>query len=72
MYKLSISFIHKKFKHIYKSGEPGLNRRPSPWQGDVLPLNYRRNVSLRLAVNSCSSANEYNLSFFKLKIKSLG
>src|SRR3989339_626943 len=24
------------------SGRPGLNRRPSPWQGDVLPLNYCR------------------------------
>ena len=24
------------------SGGPDLNRRPSPWQGDILPLNYRR------------------------------
>jgi hypothetical protein len=24
------------------SGGPDLNRRPSPWQGDILPLNYHR------------------------------
>ena len=25
-----------------ESGGADLNRRPSPWQGDILPLNYRR------------------------------
>ena len=24
------------------SGGPDLNRRPSPWEGDILPLNYHR------------------------------
>lgn len=24
------------------SGEPDSNRRPSPWEGDILPLNYHR------------------------------
>ena len=27
------------------SGEPDLNWRPLPWQGSVLPLNYRREHS---------------------------
>jgi hypothetical protein len=26
------------------SGGPGSNRRPSPWKGDILPLNYRRKL----------------------------
>jgi hypothetical protein len=25
------------------SGKPDSNRRPSPWQGDALPLSYSRN-----------------------------
>lgn len=29
------------------SGEPDLNWRPLPWQGSVLPLNYRRERSER-------------------------
>ena len=27
---------------IFLSGRPDSNRRPSPWQGDILPLNYCR------------------------------
>ena len=30
---------------IFQSGRPGLNRRPSRWQRDVLPLNYSRIAS---------------------------
>jgi hypothetical protein len=29
------------------SGGRDLNPRPSPWKGDVLPLNYRRNQFIR-------------------------
>lgn len=30
--------------HRQKSGEPDSNRRPSAWEADVLPLNYRRKI----------------------------
>ena len=27
------------------SGGPDLNRRPFPWEGNILPLNYRRKIN---------------------------
>ncbi len=38
---------------ILMSGGPDSNRRPSPWQGDILPLNYHRRV-LRIGVEPIS------------------
>gem|GEM_PF-5434584 len=34
------------------SDGPDLNRRPSPWQGDVLPLNYRRTHQFFKSISS--------------------
>ena len=40
------------------SGGPDLNRRPSPWEGDILPLNYRR---------ESDSQRYYNINVGELK-----
>ena len=34
------------------SGRADSNRRPSPWQGDILPLNYAREMGQNLTVFS--------------------
>ena len=39
--------MQEKFKHIYNwSGWRDSNSRPSPWQGDALPLSHIRIISL--------------------------
>ena len=42
------------------SGGRDLNPRPSPWQGDVLPLNYRRNTELSELNTEYTEGTEIN------------
>ena len=35
-----------------KSGRRDSNPRPPPWQGDVLPLNYFRNIKVTALISS--------------------
>lgn len=49
------------------SGEPGLNRRPSRWQRDVLPLNYRRLSSN--CINFCKLSQEPHYKMFSLTFR---
>ncbi len=53
--------IHKE--HV--SGGPDSNRRPPPWQGGILPLNYHRNKAIiaDLGINGTFQTEEYGIQY---------
>ena len=51
-----------------KSERRDLNPRPSPWQGDALPLSYFRLWSAKIVKSNTSIQKLYQLSFIKPKI----
>ncbi len=52
-------------KPINWSGGPDLNRRPSPWQGDILPLNYHRNRTVKVYHKIWYDRAMYGVRFVK-------
>ncbi len=43
---VKLTNIDEMYNSRYKSGRWDSNPRRSPWEGDILPLNYTRNIGL--------------------------